>query len=98
MNLKATRKKYSEKGRPQLAVKVIEMDAHIHYTPMKEYSRIDYGERYCFHCRKRRKFTCVIYVPTDPYSYYGPTSSVKCDVCGETDADLFPGRYRQDED
>jgi hypothetical protein len=71
---------------------------HIHHTPMTEHSRIDYGERYCFRCRKRRNFTCIISVPTDPYSYYGPTSAVKCDTCGTTDADLFPGLYRQAEE
>ena len=74
------------------------MKAHIHYTPMKEYKRIPLGESYCFKCRKRRNFTDVILVPTDIMSYYGPSAKVVCDVCGETDADLFPGRYRQDID
>ena len=69
---------------------------HINYTPMKEYGRVDYGERYCFHCRKKRNFTRIVSVPTDPMSYYGASSAVKCDVCGQTDADLFPGHYRED--
>ena len=72
--------------------------AHIHYTPMKEWKRIDMGERYCFKCRKRRNFHDIISVPTDPMSYDGPTATVKCDVCGIQDADLFPGRTREMEE
>jgi len=74
------------------------IEVHILRTPMKEYSRIPLGERYCFKCRKRRNFTDVIMVPTDPMSYYGPTSKTVCDVCGMQDADLFPGWSRTDEE
>ncbi len=75
-----------------------ETTVHLCYTPMREYRRIPLGERYCFHCRKRRTFTDVIMVPTDPMSYYGPTSKIVCDVCGQQDADVFPGWSRSYED
>ena len=75
------------------------MDAiHIHRTMMKEYSRIDLGERYCFKCRKRRNFTDVILVPIDSMSYYGPIDKIVCDVCGRQDTDLFPGWTREGTD
>lgn len=75
-----------------------ETTVHLCYTPMREYGRIHLGERYCFHCRKRRTFTDVIMVSTDPMSYYGPTSKIVCDVCGQQDADVFPGWSRSYED
>jgi len=74
------------------------MEVHILYTAMKEYKRIPLGERYCFHCRKRRTFTNVLMVPADPMSYYGPSAKVVCDICGTQDADVFPGWARTCED
>lgn len=71
---------------------------HIHHTPMKEHSRKPDGTRWCFHCRKRREFLFIVKAPTDPYSYYGASPSVRCSACNTMDGDLFPGNYRQWED
>lgn len=68
---------------------------HINYGPdMKEIFRKSEGEKWCFHCRKRREFFYVVTAPIEP-SYYGPNPDVKCGHCNTSDADLFPGGYRE---
>lgn len=61
-------------------------------TRMKEHSRKNMGERWCFHCRKRHDFWDVMMVP-DGYSYYGPHSYIEGikPYC----TDLFPGWTRE---
>lgn len=62
---------------------------------MVEHSRTPDGEqRWCFSCRARRTFCKVVDVPAEP-SYYGPAVEIRCDVCGQPDGDLFPGRSRE---
>lgn len=63
---------------------------HVHHTPLREHSRRDFGDRWCFQCRKRLPHELVVLVPTDPYSYYGPSRTIECSGCGE-DHTAFPG-------
>ncbi len=51
--------------------------------------------RWCFQCRKPRRFDRVVFTPTDPVSYYGPSGSIRCGACHFPDGDLFPGRCRE---
>ncbi|MCQ1951598.1 hypothetical protein NNX28_16900 [Arthrobacter sp. zg-Y859] len=60
---------------------------------MREVHREELGERWCFNCRKRRNFAYTVMAEVQP-SYYEPTPAVKCDGCGTSDGDLFPGRER----
>ena len=59
----------------------------------REIHREELGERWCFHCRKRRDFAYTVTGEIEP-SYYGPNPDVKCNHCGTSDGDLFPGRER----
>jgi hypothetical protein len=61
---------------------------------MQEVRRQPDGDRWCFTCRQRRAFAFVVTAPVGP-SYYGPNCAVKCETCGTSDGDLFPGRYRE---
>jgi len=62
--------------------------------PMRELHREELGERWCFKCRKRRGFAYIVTGEIEP-SYYGPSPAVKCNHCGISDGDLFPGRERE---
>ena len=71
------------------------MTLHLHRVPTHVVSKRRDGEaRWCFCCRKRTEFTLTVHTPDDPWSYYGPHATVKCER-GHTDGDLFPGRYRE---
>lgn len=82
------------------------MTLHILSTgPHKELLREQDGEeRWCFQCRKRRRFDYVISapdfeMPDDPAdlptaAYYGPSHRIECSHCHLLDGDMFPGRYR----
>lgn len=52
------------------------------------------GERWCFHCRKRREFFLDVWRDIEP-SYYDPNPSIRCGTCDAIDADLFPGQIRE---
>jgi len=67
---------------------------HVLRVPTHVHSRREYGERWCFYCRKRVMFTLTVHVPDDPMSYYGPHATVSCPA-GHTDGDCFPGTYRE---
>ena len=70
------------------------MTLHICFGPeMAEVRREPDGERWCFVCRKRRRFDFVVRAPVEP-SYYGPNPFIECEK-GHEDGDLFPGRYRE---
>jgi hypothetical protein len=86
------------------------MSGHILHTPMAETSRRPDGTRYCFECRNHREFFYVVdhpivttWCPLDGSgmvefstgAYYGPSSSIRCETCGITDSDMFPGTYRE---
>ena len=68
---------------------------HILRVPTHVVSRRDYGERWCFVCRKRVPFTLTVHAPDDPMSYYGPHSTVECVPRGHEDGDCFPGTGRE---
>ena len=73
------------------------MSLHINYGPtMTEAHRERVGQRWCFVCRKRRRFDLIVKVPVEP-SYYGPSPSIVGE-CRHVDGDLFPGRIREWED
>lgn len=62
---------------------------------MREVHRAPDGEaRWCFRCRAVCAFQFVVTAPVG-VSYYGPSLSVECSVCGTRDGDLFPGRIRE---
>lgn len=63
---------------------------HILRTPMVEHSRTRCKSRWCFGCRKHLAGDRIVFVPADPYSYYGPHDEYRCDGCGK-DRRLFPG-------
>lgn len=68
---------------------------HISRGPaMEEIIRESEGEKWCFHCRKRREFFYIVTAPIEP-SYYGPNPDVRCGHCNTSDGDLFPGGYRE---
>jgi hypothetical protein len=68
---------------------------HINYGPaMEEIVRESEGERWCFHCRKRREFFYIVTAPVEP-DWYGPNVDIKCGTCATSDGDLFPGRERE---
>jgi hypothetical protein len=70
------------------------VSVHICYGPPMEEVRRDFdGVRWCFVCRKQRRFDFVVDAPTEP-SYYGPNAGIECEN-GHTDGDLFPGRVRE---
>jgi hypothetical protein len=73
------------------------MTIHIHREPLKELLRRQYGagDRWCFRCRKRRRFELVILTPVDIMSYYGPSTHVECAACHTQDGDCFPGTQRE---
>lgn len=64
---------------------------------MREVRRENNGERWCFHCRKRREFLYIVDAPVG-MSYYGPTPRIECGTCKAIDGDLFPGTEREWED
>jgi hypothetical protein len=53
----------------------------------------DLGEKWCFACRRRVRFTLRIMAPVDVWSWYEPHPTVKCER-GHFDGDLFPGYVR----
>jgi hypothetical protein len=73
------------------------MSLHVLRVPTRIASSVDVGRRWCFVCRKRVTFTQTVHVPTDPLSYYGPHSTLKCER-GHFDGDCFPGTYREGAD
>lgn len=79
------------------------VSVHILHTPMTEVRRQSIGERWCFHCRKRRDFEQVRDVPVlnpdvpledQTGAYYGPSDHIECAFCKTWDSDCFPGRER----
>ncbi len=56
------------------------------------------GERWCFRCRHRRAFDAVILHPARDNYLDGPREEIRCASCGAVDADLFPGRWREEVD
>ena len=71
---------------------------HILRTPLHETYRSPDGERWCFACRTSRSFDYVVMAPDDPFSYYGPSPSIRCTTCGTVDGDCFPGTQREWDD
>lgn len=61
---------------------------------MYEVKRRPDGERFCFKCRKRREFLCIVDAPVG-MSYYGPTTRIECVECKTIDGDMFPGQERE---
>ena len=60
-------------------------------TDMKEHHRTTEGVKWCFCCRKRHEFWCVVYAPVG-MSYYGPSLCIEGVKDGCTD--MFPGWTR----
>ncbi len=60
---------------------------------MREHSRKDAGEMWCFGCRARHPHELVTHVATDPLSYFGPTFRYDCARC-HRDRTCFPGTCR----
>lgn len=78
-------------------------NGHILRIPTQEIVRRPDGIRYCFRCRKHRRFDYVVDAPIvedldDTAAYYPPNPHIECTECGERDSDLFPGREREWED
>lgn len=81
------------------------MNLHILHIPMTETLRRPDGTRYCFSCRTHREFVYVVdspivtsWCPLDgdgTGAYYGPSASIRCETCGTTDGDMFPGTSRE---
>ena len=68
---------------------------HISHGPeMREVKRESKGEKWCFHCRKRREFWFIVTAPAEP-SYYGPNADIRCGHCNTSDGDFFPGHERE---
>jgi hypothetical protein len=40
-------------------------------------------------------FQYVVAAPVDEFSYYGPSPSIECGGCGQTDGDCGFGRHRE---
>lgn len=71
---------------------------HISYSgPRKTLREDDLGEKWCFRCRTRRRFTEKLTAEIEP-SYYDPIPEISCSE-GHVNGDLFPGWIRTwDED
>ena len=65
--------------------------------PMEETHREQHGEvRWCFKCRKRRRFDYVVLSPTTETGWYwGPVPRIECAECHTSNGDLFPGWSRE---
>ena len=72
------------------------MILHINREELKEVVRRPDGKwRWCFTCRKQRRFEYVVQVPVDPMSWYGQSPKIECATCHTIDGDMFPGTYRE---
>jgi hypothetical protein len=70
-------------------------DVHICWTDEQyEVFRREYGERWCFRCRKRRDFVHVRTASVG-MSWYGPIDRIECTSCRTIDGDCFPGVVRE---
>lgn len=65
-----------------------------HGPAMVEVVRRSEGEKWCFHCRKRREFFYTVHAPK-VMDWYGPNADIKCGHCNTSDGDLFPGYERE---
>ena len=65
-----------------------------HGPAMREVKRESEGEKWCFHCRKRREFWYTVVAPIEP-DWYGPVAAIRCGHCNTQDGDLLPGYERE---
>jgi hypothetical protein len=68
----------------------------ITYIDTLSYSDGTVTNRWCFTCRKTTEHSTVATVPVGE-AIDTPLTEIRCLTCGDKDADLFPGKEREDD-